>query len=118
MEQEHKEKVIINEGATQSGVEKEIVGKIKKADNAEQNFATEVFREFKIHTRFAICAMAAVLALGAILYYKNDADWRELFNSYDFISQDGEGINNINSGEQGDLLNGAEGEVEEGQDKR
>ena len=118
MEQENKERVNTNEDSVQGGVEKEIVGEIKKADNAEQNFATEVFREFKIHTRFAICAMAAVLALGAILYYKNDADWRELFNSYDFISQDGEGINNINSGEQGDLLNGAEGEAEEGQDKR
>lgn len=98
--------------------EKESAEEIKKTDNTEQNFATEVFREFKIHTRFAICAMAAVLALGAFLYYKNDADWRELFNSYDFISQDGEGINNINSGEQGDLLNGSEGETEKGQNER
>lgn len=118
MEQENKEKVTANEDMTWSKAENEIAEKNKKADNTEQNFATEVFREFKIHTRFAICAMAAVLAFGAFLYYKNDADWRELFNSYDFISQDGEGINNINSGEQGDLLNGAESEVEEGQDER
>lgn len=107
MEQENKERVNTNEDATQSGVEKEIVGKIKKADNAEQNFATEVFCEFKIHTRFAICAMAAVLALGAILYYKNDADWRELFNSYDFISQDGNGENYYNSNVSGEVNNGA-----------
>lgn len=42
--------------------------------------------------------------------YQNDCEWRTLFSDYDFISQDGEGINNANYGEQGDLLNGAEGE--------
>lgn len=45
--------------------------------------------------------------------YRNDCDWRKLFSDYDFISQDGEGINNANYGEQGDLLNGAEDKVEE-----
>lgn len=45
--------------------------------------------------------------------YKNDCDWRKLFSDYDFISQDGEGINNANYGEQGDLLNGAEDKVKE-----
>lgn len=110
MEQENKERVNTNEDATQGGVEKEIVGEIKKADNAEQNFATEVFREFKIHTRFAICAMAAVLAFGAFLYYKNDVDWRELFNSYDYISQDGNGENYYNSNVSGEVNNGATSE--------
>lgn len=50
--------------------------------------------------------------------YKNDCDWRKLFSDYDFISQDGEGVNNINSGEQGDLLNGAESKAEKGQNER
>lgn len=45
--------------------------------------------------------------------YQNDCDWRKLFSDYDFISQDGEGINNVNGGEQGDLNNGATSEVEE-----
>lgn len=113
MEQKNKEKVTANDDMTWDKAEKEIAEKIKKADNTEQNFATEVFREFKIHTRFAICAMAAVLALGVILYYKNDVDWRALFESYDFISQDGNGINSANYGEQGDLNNGSENKVEE-----
>lgn len=34
---------------------------------------------------------------------KNNKDWIELFGSYDYVSQDGEGINNINTGSQGDL---------------
>lgn len=45
--------------------------------------------------------------------YQNDCDWRKLFSDYDFISQDGEGINNANYGEQGDLNNGAEDKVKE-----
>lgn len=46
--------------------------------------------------------------------YRNDKEWRELFDSYDFISQDGSGFNNINNGEQGDLNNnGTESEVKE-----
>lgn len=43
--------------------------------------------------------------------YQNDCEWRTLFSDYDFISQDGEGINNANYGEQGDLNNGAENKV-------
>lgn len=39
--------------------------------------------------------------------YQNDCEWRALFESYDFISQDGDGINSANYGEQGDLNNGA-----------
>lgn len=50
--------------------------------------------------------------------YKNDCDWRELFSDYDFISQDGEGINNVNGGKQGDLNNGATSEVEEESSER
>lgn len=50
--------------------------------------------------------------------YKNDCDWRKLFSDYDFISQDGEGINSINDGTQGDLNNGTESKEEEGQEQR
>lgn len=58
-----------------------------------------------------------VIAIGmAIINYRNDCDWRKLFSDYDFISQDGEGINSINDGTQGDLNNGAESKEEEGQE--
>lgn len=49
---------------------------------------------------------------------QNDREWRQLFSDYDFISQDGEGINSINTGKQGDLINEPTGEVEEGQNER
>lgn len=59
-------------------------------ENEKNNLATEVFHEFKVHSRIAIIAMAIVLAIGAMLYYKNDCDWRELFSSYDFVQTEGE----------------------------
>lgn len=40
--------------------------------------------------------------------HQNDKEWRDLFDSYDFISQDGEGFNNVNSGTQGNLDNSSE----------
>lgn len=47
-----------------------------------------------------------VVTLGlSIINYRNDQEWRKLFSDYDFISQDGTGFNNVNSGEQGDLNN-------------
>lgn len=36
---------------------------------------------------------------------KNNEKWIELFESYDYMSQDGEGVNNINVGSQGDVTN-------------
>lgn len=52
-----------------------------------------------------------VIAIGmAVINYRNDCDWRELFGSYDYVSQDGNGYNNINTGNQGDVINGAESE--------
>lgn len=60
-----------------------------------------------------------VIAIGmAVINYRNDCDWRKLFSEYDYISQDGEGINNINSGEQGGLNNGAKSEAEKEQKQR
>lgn len=43
---------------------------------------------------------------------QNNREWRKLFSDYDFISQDGEGINNVSRGTQGDLNNGAKSENE------
>ncbi len=88
----------------------------KVTETKEQgNFATEIFHEFKIHSRIAIIGLTVLLAIGAFLYYKNDVDWRTLFESYDFISQDGSGVNNVNGGEQGDVINGATSEIKEEQ---
>ena len=39
--------------------------------------------------------------------------WLYVFQSYEYVSQDGEGVNNANSGTQGDLNIGAESKAQE-----
>ncbi len=111
MEQNKENVTEVKEEMTRGKAERKTADEIKKTDT--ENFATEIFHEFKIHSRIAIICLSALLAIGALLYYKNDVDWRELFNSYDYVTQDGGGYNNVNTGTQGDVSNGAEGEVEE-----
>lgn len=66
---------------------------------------------------FAIgCLVVGIIIVGigmAIINYCNDRDWRELFSSYDYVSQDGEGYNYYNSDIGGDVENGAENQEEE-----
>ncbi len=60
---------------------------------------------------FAIgCLVAGMVIIGigmAIINYCNDRDWRELFSSYDYVSQNGEGYNYYNSGIGGNVENGS-----------
>lgn len=96
-----------------------------------EHFAMEILKQEQRKSKALIIGLSAglivsgMVAITAIAYganerkhlvetnYQNDCDWRKLFSDYDFISQDGEGINNANYGEQGDLLNGTTTEVEE-----
>lgn len=60
-----------------------------------------------------------VIAIGmAVINYKNDCDWRELFSSYEFITQDGGGQNYYNSEIGGNVNNGTANNEEEEQDNR
>lgn len=78
----------------------------------EQNIATGVLHQIKrsswawlIFAGVAYIALAALFAQQACLNQRNNERWMELFSSYDYVSQDGEGINNVNTGTQGDLNN-------------
>lgn len=72
----------------------------------EKFFATEVIEQSKKNAkRWFIAWVITLFALIGTNFY-----WIYQYNSYDYVSQDGEGVNNINTGEQGDLLNGTESE--------
>lgn len=75
-----------------------------------ENFATQTLHYVTKKLFLVIAGLMLIIAIGFVVFFINDERWRELFNSYDYITQDGGGINSINSGEQGDLLNGAESE--------
>lgn len=59
----------------------------------------------------AVAFAALTIALGVLLAHqmninqRNNERWIALFESYDYMSQDGEGVNNINMGAQGDVVN-------------
>ncbi len=50
--------------------------------------------------------IAWVITLGALV--GTNAAWLHAFRSYEYVSQDGNGFNNINTGAQGDLNSGTE----------
>lgn len=78
----------------------------KTWEGFEKFFATEVIEQSKKNAkRWFITWIITLFALvGTNLY------WVYQYNSYDYVSQDGEGINNVNTGDQGDLFNGTESE--------
>lgn len=83
--------------------------------NVEECLASEIIRGREQVSRakdFAIGCLSVAIVLVAIglsiINYKNDVDWRELFASYDYVSQDGEGYNYYNSNVKGDIKNGTE----------
>lgn len=59
----------------------------------------------------AVAYVTLFIVMGLVIIHQintnqhNNEKWIELFNSYDYMSQDGEGINNINTGTQGDIVN-------------
>lgn len=65
-----------------------------------------------ILTGLSILGIIGTAVFLSNINHQNDKEWRELFSSYDYITQDGGGYNNVNSGQQGDLNNGATGENE------
>ena len=87
-----------------------------KSQDKEPNTATAVIYHVEKAARqgyiFAAVAFTTMLiGMGALLAHqmninqRNNEKWIELFESYDYMSQDGEGVNNINMGAQGDVIN-------------
>lgn len=58
--------------------------------------------------------LTIIAILAIVLMFVSNAAWLYEWTRYDTISyeQDGEGINNVNLGSQGDVLNGAESQSE------
>lgn len=71
-----------------------------------------------IVTGISIFGIAATAMFMSNVNYQNDREWRELFNSYEFITQDGGGENYYNSEIGGNVNNGAKDNEKEEQNDR
>lgn len=85
----------------------------KPWEQVEKYLASEIIsgreRLSKAKDFFIVCLTVTIIAIGlgmAAINYMNDRDWRELFASYDYVSQNGEGYNYYNADVEGDVNNG------------
>ena len=72
--------------------------------NVEEYLATSVIRQAEAAARRWFIAF--VMTLAALV--GTNAAWLYVFNSYEYVYQDGTGQNNVNTGSQGNVLNGAD----------
>lgn len=84
---------------------------MENRDNVKEkeNSATDVLGALVKQLR---AMWIAIFILLAILFVTN-AIWIYVFQSYDYVTQDGEGQNYFNREVGGDVYNGAEGKSEE-----
>lgn len=72
-----------------------------KWNQIEEYFATQVVDQAKRSTkRWFIAWIVTMISLVATNVY-----WITMMNRYEYVYQDSEGMNNINTGSQGDLNN-------------
>lgn len=77
-----------------------------KLSQVEEYLATQVIDQAKRATkRWFIAWLITMIALVVTNVY-----WIEVMNSYEYVYQDSEGMNNINTGSQGGVNNGAANE--------
>lgn len=72
----------------------------------EEFFATQVIEQAKVAAKRWFIAW--LITLAALV--GTNAAWIYVFNSYEYVTQDGEGINTINTGNQEDINIGTENE--------
>ena len=79
---------------------------LEQVDTSINGLAIELLKEVKVQTKRWMIAFFTVL----VLWFATIGGFVWYLNQYDFVNyeQDGEGYNNINNGEQGDVINGAE----------
>lgn len=90
--------------ATWDSLAMEVAGKLKAAEKA---------KNAGLFVLGAVAAIAIIFGFAERQHLvnanlQNDREWRELFSSYDYVSQDGEGQNYYNNEIGGNVNNGAE----------
>ena len=77
--------------------------------NDAEKFVSELIKDAQTQAkRWFIAFIATLVALVGTNIY-----WIYQWNSYDYVSQDGEGYNYYNADVEGDITNGSEDQAEE-----
>ncbi len=86
-------------------------------EKEQEGISIGILGEIKRQGRIGLMSTIAVaLIVGALcayqmaINYRNSREWRELFSSYDYVTQDGNGQNYYNSEIGGNVNNGSESE--------
>ena len=81
----------------------------KTSRNDAEKFVSELLQDIQRQSKRWFIAFLVTLAalIGTNIY------WIYQWNSYDYVSQDGEGYNYYNSDVEGDITNGSENQAEE-----
>ena len=84
----------------------------KKVQNAPENVPYIAHESSMARMERQIKRLWIAMIVAVCLLFASNVGWMIYESKFDTISyeQDGEGINNVNIGEQGDLINGSEGE--------
>ena len=78
-------------------------------NDLEKFFATEIIEQAKASAkRWFVAWLVTLIALVG-----TNSAWLYVWQSYEYVSQDGSGINSINTGNQEDIDYGADSPVEE-----
>ena len=87
----------------------------KKAQSAPENVPYIVHESSMARMERQIKRLWIALLVAVVVLFASNTGWLIYESQFEtfYYEQDGEGINNVNLGEQGDLNNGAEGEVQE-----
>lgn len=90
-----------------------------EAMRSNETLASEIIAESnrnadRFHRNARHWMIACIVAV--VLLFATNACWLYVFQSYDFVSQDGEGINSINTGNQEEIDYGAESQTEKEQE--
>ena len=76
--------------------------------NQPGTWAEELVEQAKADKKKWFWAWVVTMALLLITFgclVKTNENWMDVFQSYDYVTQDGSGLNNYNTGSQGDVLN-------------
>lgn len=87
----------------------------KKFQNSPENVPYIVHESSMSRMERHIKRLWIAVIVSVFLLFASNAGWLIYESHFEtfYYEQDGEGINNVNLGEQGDLNNGAESEVQE-----